>query len=114
MTRVKGGHHYYLDELPEENMDNELKEKTFICEQDGKRYRIESRYGIAVVLREIIEPKLEVGDWALRDYAIPKIVSIENPEIWKLWEFFEIRKASGEVWRATNGQWIKKEPVGDE
>jgi hypothetical protein len=91
--------------------------ETFICEQNNKRYRIESRHGIAVVLREIIEPKLEVGDFvAYVDKNDDHTAVFKYRDtMGKSLEFvYEIRKANGEVWRKIDGNWIKKEPVGDE
>lgn len=62
-------------------MDEVMKQQkqlTFRCEQDGKRYRAVSflqtppdgKARPLVTFEEIIEPKLEVGDWFTVNYLI--------------------------------------------
>lgn len=85
--------------------------KTFRCEQDGKRYRLREQTCGAFLPEEIIEPKLEVGDWYRTDSWSGVIIHGTEPpgqpEHCKILALLEIRKASGEIWKKVDGEWVK-------
>ncbi len=99
-----------------------MTDETFISEKTGKRYKLGLNAEIItnhreqsvitfnsyVVLREIIEPKLEVGDWiqAGGTYNICIVNTCLSLNQWT--EPTEIRKASGEVWKRINGEWQRQ------
>lgn len=93
-----------------------MTDEIFVSEKTGKRYRYEpscidlpkTLYGI---LTEIIEPKMEVGDFVA--------YSDKNGEHSGVFRYrgimgnsleyvYEIRKANGEVWLKENNEWVKK------
>ncbi len=70
-----------------------------------------------LVLEEIIEPVLEVGDWVelveKNDMCIGGLRFKIEKVLLDFWlpnikECLEIRKANGEIWIKENGEWKKK------
>lgn len=90
-----------------------MTDETFISEKTGKKYRFKGiphfkEDGFLGTLSEIIEPKLEVGDWWQDDdgglHHI-KDIDIDSPISDRV--CYEIRKVNGEVWKKINGEWVK-------
>lgn len=101
-----------------------MTDEIFVSEKTGKRYRgIVDGYHLElrknyIKITEIIEPKLEVGDWILwavsespkpDDKILSRItyggnfpVNLYHPDL------LEVRKSNGEVWIKKDGQWTNK------
>lgn len=97
-----------------------MTDEIFLSQKTGKRYkRIQAwTFTDSFLVKEIIEPKLEVGDWILwavsespepDDKILSRItyggnfpVNLYHPDL------LEVRKSNGEVWIKKDGQWTNK------
>lgn len=89
-----------------------MSDEIFVSEKTGKRYKIITHCltGGLVDLEEIIEPKLEVGDWYSTIYK--QLFAWQgytgDRELMNTDKIIEIRKTSREIWVKKDGQWEKK------
>jgi hypothetical protein len=92
--------------------NNQMTDETFISEKTGKRYKLViSRDDLNdYIIREIIEPKIENTDWV--QYVDDRgqtagMFEVREEHGKSLAYVLEIRKASGEVWKRINGDWVR-------
>jgi len=101
---------------------NDKTTRTFTCDQDKKRYRWIGDNGVATftgseVIRSIeslsiqliIEPTLEDDDWCMKVESFDEMVCLYRGMMTrpKIENLKEVRKANGEHWKKTNGEWKK-------
>ena len=86
--------------------------ETFTSDKTGKKYKVETgngilQHGVHFIVKEIIEPVLERGDWyEWKDelYEFKDCEALDGDFKYAT----EIRKADGQVWIKKDGVWEKK------